>query len=79
VSLHCRVLWYNEETAELEPCVVKSLCLDKADTHPNGEPGYVADSLREVATMRQLSKTPGVARFRDMVVEPSGAIHLILE
>jgi hypothetical protein len=75
----CRVSWYNPATGGLEECVVKSLKVDQALSHPDGWAGWTADALREVSALRLVTGVPGVAGFRQMVTEENGAMHLILE
>jgi hypothetical protein len=74
----CRVYWLNPVTEEMELCVVKSLKISEALRHPDGWAGYHKDALREVTGMCRVAGVQGVAEFRDIIVEPSGAIHLIL-
>ncbi len=66
-------------TGELEVFVAKSLYLTKAATHDDGWAGYEADALREVAALRRVAGVPGVVEYRNMITEPDGAIHIILE
>lgn len=71
--------WYNPGTGEMDLCVAKSLRLEKAAAHPNGMVGWQAAAAHEVAALKRLAGVPGVVRYRDDVVEPNGAIHIIMQ
>jgi hypothetical protein len=77
--MHCRVHWRNPNTGEMEFCVAKSLDMAKASSHDGGWAGWHADALHEVEALRCLAGVPGVPALRDVIIEPDGAIHIVME
>jgi hypothetical protein len=76
---YCRVWWRNPVTRGLESCCVKSLDVARASGHPEGWAGWRADALCEVAALRRLAGVRGVPGLRDVIIEPDGAIHIVME
>jgi hypothetical protein len=77
--LRCRVYWYNQDTGGLERCVTKSLKAERAAKHSDGWKGLEPDAYREVDALIKVAGVPGVPGYRDIIIERSGAIHIILE
>ncbi len=57
----------------------KSLDMTKVTSHSGGQAGWDAAVQREVDALQWLAAVPGVVRFREMITEPNGAVHLIME
>ncbi len=74
-----RVYWHNAATGGLELRIAKSLDMEKASTHDEGPAGFEADVLLEVAALERVAGVPGVVGLWQVVREPNGAVHLILE
>ncbi len=74
-----RVYWYNANTGELDVCVTKSLKTERAAARPDGWEDYRENAVREVDALRKVAGVPGVPGYRDIITEPSGAIHIILK
>jgi hypothetical protein len=63
----------------LEVYAAKSVDMTKVESHSGGRAGWEAAVQREVDALQLLASVPGVVRFREMVTEPNGALHLIME
>jgi hypothetical protein len=72
------VYWHNPATVGLELCVVKTLN-QAMEAYSDGWAGYNAAALREVAAMRRMAGVLGVPGVRDMVIDHTGTIHLVIE
>ncbi len=79
VYCRCRVHWYNPGTQKLDVCAAKSLHVNGAATHPHGWEGWRDEALHDVAILHQVGGVPGVVAFRDLIIAPAGAIHIIME
>jgi hypothetical protein len=75
----CRVYWLDPVTGELELQVAKTLQMEKAAEHPEGLSGWEADVFRELAALECVCGVPGVVQLRQLVKEPNGAVHIILQ
>jgi hypothetical protein len=60
-------------------CIAKSLNMRKAALHCGGLTSWQEDVSREVAALKCVAGVPGVVGLREVVTEPNGAVHLILE
>lgn len=79
VSVRFRVHWFNPSTGGLEPYVAKSLRVDMAPMQSDGSLGLAADALHEKEALEFVAGVHGVVRFRDLIDEGNGGVHLILE
>jgi hypothetical protein len=68
---------YDSATRELEVCAAKSLTLNEDGLDP--DEWERDDAYTEVAALRRVSGLPGTARYLDIVEEPTGELHIILE
>ncbi len=79
VSLGFRVHCFNPSTGGLEPCVAKSLRVDMASLQSDGSMGLEADALHEKEALEFVAGVHGVIRFRDLIKDRHGGVHLIIE
>jgi hypothetical protein len=77
--LRCRVYFHNRDTGGLELSVTKSFKAEGAAKRSDGWKGLQAEALLEVDALVKVAGVPGVPGYRDIIIERSGAIHIILE
>jgi hypothetical protein len=53
--------------------------VEEAAKHHGGWEGWRADAVREKDALRHMAGAPGVVGFRELVIAPGGAIHLVME
>ncbi len=52
---------------------------EKVAMRSDGWKGFEADAFREVDALHKVAGLEGVVGYRDIIFEPSGPIHIILE
>jgi hypothetical protein len=78
-ALHCRVFWRDPETGELVAYAAKSFDMATAAMKSSGRAGWEAAVQREVDGLKCVAGVPGVVAVRELLTEPNGAVHLIME
>jgi hypothetical protein len=73
------VFWYNPATRGLEVYAAKSLDLNADEMDADAWEHYRENASAEVAALRRVSGLPGVVGYRDVIEEPTGKLHIIME
>jgi hypothetical protein len=75
----CRVYWHNPKTGGLDHCVAKSFNSGTSSPDASAFAVWREIALQEAEALKRMDGVWGVPRFLNIVQEPEGATHIIME